>query len=182
MLSAMDDTIGRVLDALRKHSLEEQTLVVFISDNGGPTPQTTSSNLPLRGHKGQPFEGGIREAFIIQWKGHLPAGSVDDRPVSQLDEFPTAMALDGCSSSSRSGHPSQAAPSQPITCAITRPDAAAAWDGVSARRADWRQAPWQGVRASLMGEARGLQGQYLPAIQETARTVKVTQILQDVRQ
>ena len=95
MLSAMDDNIGRVLDALRKHGLEEQTLVFFISDNGGPTPQTTSSNLPLRGYKGQLLEGGIREPFIIQWKGHLPAGKVDDRPVIQLDVLPTAMAAAG---------------------------------------------------------------------------------------
>jgi arylsulfatase A-like enzyme len=95
MLSAMDDNIGRVLDALRKHGLEEQTLVFFISDNGGPTPQTTSSNLPLRGYKGQLLEGGIREPFIIQWKGHVPAGKVDDRPVIQLDILPTALAAAG---------------------------------------------------------------------------------------
>ena len=95
MLAAMDDNIGRVLDALRKHGLEEQTLVFFISDNGGPTPQTTSSNVPLRGYKGHLLEGGIREPFIIQWKGHLPAGTVDDRPVIQLDVLPTAMAAAG---------------------------------------------------------------------------------------
>jgi arylsulfatase A-like enzyme len=95
MLSAMDDNIGRVLDALRKRGLEEQTLVFFISDNGGPTPQTTSSNLPLRGYKGQLLEGGIRVPFIIQWKGHLPAGKVDDRPVIQLDILPTALAAAG---------------------------------------------------------------------------------------
>jgi arylsulfatase A-like enzyme len=95
MLSAMDDNIGRVLDALRTHGLEEQTLVFFISDNGGPTPQTTSSNVPLRGHKGQLFEGGIRVPLIIQWKSHLPAGKVDDRPVIQLDVLPTAMAAAG---------------------------------------------------------------------------------------
>ncbi len=95
MLSAMDDNIGRVLDALRKHGLEDQTLVFFISDNGGPTSQTTSSNLPLRGSKGQLLEGGIRLPFIIQWKGRLPAGKVDDRPVIQLDVLPTAMAAAG---------------------------------------------------------------------------------------
>lgn len=81
--------------AARKHGLEEQTLVFFISDNGGPTPQTTSSNLPLRGYKGQLLEGGIREPFIIQWKGHVPAGKVDDRAVIQLDVLPTALAAAG---------------------------------------------------------------------------------------
>jgi arylsulfatase A-like enzyme len=95
MTAAMDDAIGRVLDTLRKHNLEERTLVFFLGDNGGPTPQTTSSNVPLRGYKGQVFEGGIREPFLIQWKGHLPAGKVDDRPVISLDIHPTALAAAG---------------------------------------------------------------------------------------
>jgi len=95
MLSAMDDNIGRVLDALRKHRLEEQTLIFFLGDNGGPTPQTTSSNVPLRGYKGQVLEGGIREPFIIQWRGHLLAGKVDDRPVISLDIHPTAVTAAG---------------------------------------------------------------------------------------
>ncbi len=95
MLSAMDDNIGRVLETLRRHELEERTLIFFLSDNGGPTPQTTSSNVPLRGYKGQVLEGGIREPFIIQWKGHVPAGKVDDRPVIQLDIHPTAVAAAG---------------------------------------------------------------------------------------
>jgi arylsulfatase A-like enzyme len=95
MLSALDENVGRVLETLRRHQIEEQTLIFFLSDNGGPTPQTTSSNVPLRGYKGQLFEGGIREPFIIQWKGHLPAGKVDDRPVISLDIHPTALAAAG---------------------------------------------------------------------------------------
>jgi arylsulfatase A-like enzyme len=91
----MDDNIGRVLDALRQYNLEEQTLIFFLSDNGGPTPQTTSNNLPLRGYKGQVFEGGIRIPFIIQWKGHTPVGKVDDRPIISLDIYPTALAAAG---------------------------------------------------------------------------------------
>lgn len=95
MLAAMDDGVGVVMDALRKNSLEEKTLVVFFSDNGGPTRSNTSSNKPLRGYKGQVFEGGIRIPFMAAWKGHLPAGKVDDRPVIQLDIMPTAVALAG---------------------------------------------------------------------------------------
>ena len=57
MLSAMDDAIGGVLNKLRELNLEEKTLVIFLSDNGGPTPQTTSSNAPLRGFKAQALEG-----------------------------------------------------------------------------------------------------------------------------
>ena len=99
MLSAMDDAIGRTLAALRDNELEEQTLVIFLNDNGGPTmPSTTqngSSNDPLRGSKRQTWEGGIRVAFVIAWKGRLAAGLVDHRPIIQLDVLPTALAAAG---------------------------------------------------------------------------------------
>jgi len=92
MLSGMDDAVGAVLEKLREHHLEEHTLIFFISDNGGPTPRTTSGNGPLRGFKAQTWEGGIRVPWIVQWKGHISAGKVDDRPVIQLDILPTALA------------------------------------------------------------------------------------------
>lgn len=95
MLSAMDDAVGHVLTTIRQLGQEEKTLVFFISDNGGPTPSTTSGNGPLRGFKAQTWDGGIRVPYIIQWKGHLPAGKVDDRPVIQLDILPTALAAAG---------------------------------------------------------------------------------------
>jgi arylsulfatase A-like enzyme len=95
MLSAMDDAIGRVLAKLRELNLEEKTLVIFLSDNGGPTPQTTTSNVPLRGFKAQALEGGIRIPYMMQWKGTLPAGKVDDRPVISLDLHPTAVVAAG---------------------------------------------------------------------------------------
>ena len=92
MLSAMDDAVGAVLNKVRELGLEEDTLVFFFSDNGGPTRQITSKNDPLRGFKAQTWEGGIRVPFMLQWKGRLPAGKVDDRPVIQLDLFTTALA------------------------------------------------------------------------------------------
>ena len=99
MLSAMDDGIGRTLAALRAAGLEDNTLVFFFSDNGGPTMPTTtvngSSNAPLRGSKRQTWEGGIRVPFIISWKGHLAAGTTDTRPIIQLDVLPTALAAAG---------------------------------------------------------------------------------------
>jgi len=95
MLSAMDDAVGAVLAKLRELKLEENTLIFFFSDNGGPTPSTTSGNGPLRGFKMQTWEGGIRIPFLLQWKGRLPAGKVDDRPVIQLDILPTALAAAG---------------------------------------------------------------------------------------
>lgn len=97
MQSAMDDAIGAVLGKVRELGQEENTLIIFLSDNGGPTPVTTSSNRPLRGVKSQTWEGGIRIPFMLQWKGHLPAATVDDRPVIQLDILPTALAAAGFS-------------------------------------------------------------------------------------
>ena len=95
LLSALDDSVGTVLNKVRDLKLEEDTLVYFISDNGGPTPSTTSGNGSLKGYKAQTSEGGIRVPFAIQWKGKIPAGKVDDRPVIQLDFLPTSLAAAG---------------------------------------------------------------------------------------
>jgi arylsulfatase A-like enzyme len=95
MQSAMDDGIGAVLGKIRELGQEENTLIIFFTDNGGPTPSNTSSNGPLRGFKSQTWEGGVRVPFMIQWKGQLPAGKTDDRPIIQLDILPTALAAAG---------------------------------------------------------------------------------------
>ena len=99
MMSAMDDAVGQVLARLREKQLEEDTLVFFISDNGGPTMPTTttnaSSNEPLRGSKRTTLEGGIRVPFFVKWPGRLPAGKKYDHPVIQLDILPTALAAAG---------------------------------------------------------------------------------------
>lgn len=95
MIAALDDTIGRVLASLRQQGIEENTLVVFLSDNGGPTSVTGANNAPLRGVKGETLEGGIRVPFAMQWKGVIPAGQTIDAPVLSLDLLPTAMAAAG---------------------------------------------------------------------------------------
>jgi len=95
MLSAEDDGIGRILDTLRKNNLEEDTLVIFFSDNGGPTAGNGSRNTPLSGFKGQVWEGGIREPFMAQWKNHIPPGKTIDQPVISLDILPTAAHVAG---------------------------------------------------------------------------------------
>jgi arylsulfatase A-like enzyme len=92
MHTAMDDAVGRVLKMIRDAKAEENTLIIFISDNGGPTLNTSSRNDPLRGYKGQVLEGGIRVPLLMQWKGRLPAGKVYDAPVIALDIHPTAVA------------------------------------------------------------------------------------------
>jgi arylsulfatase A-like enzyme len=98
MLAAMDDGIGRTLSALRAEKLEENTLVFFFSDNGGPTivgGVNGSTNTPLRGSKRQTWEGGIRVPFMVQWPGHLPRGKTETRPIIQLDVLPTVLAAAG---------------------------------------------------------------------------------------
>jgi arylsulfatase A-like enzyme len=94
MNSAMDDGIGQVLAALRANGLEKNTLVWFISDNGGPPPNVApTSNAPLRGHKGTLYEGGIHVPFALQWPAAIKAGTVISAPVISLDIFATALAV-----------------------------------------------------------------------------------------
>jgi len=93
MLSALDDAVGLVLGKLRALKLEENTLIFFISDNGAPGGR--SGNGLLRGGKHTCWEGGMRLPWMMQWKGRLPAGKVEDRPVVQLDVLPTCVAAAG---------------------------------------------------------------------------------------
>jgi arylsulfatase A-like enzyme len=98
MLSAFDDAVGRLLKTLRDNGLEEDTLIVFTSDNGGPMTKmgnNGSSNGILRGQKGDVWDGGIHVPLFAQWKGKLPAGQVYDQPVISLDILPTAIAAAG---------------------------------------------------------------------------------------
>jgi len=95
MLANMDDSIGAVLTRIRDKNLTNDTLVFFLSDNGGPTRELTSSNLPLRGEKGSMFEGGLRIPFCVRWPGQIPPNTVYDHPVVSLDIFATAAAAAG---------------------------------------------------------------------------------------
>jgi arylsulfatase A-like enzyme len=99
MTVAMDDAVGKVMDKLRAEHLEEQTLIFFFSDNGGPTMRGTTingaRNTPLRGSKRTTLEGGIRVPFTVTWKDRLPAGKTYDLPMIQLDILPTALAAAG---------------------------------------------------------------------------------------
>lgn len=92
MLSNLDDSVGEIMQKLRAENLEDNTIIVFLSDNGGPTRELTSSNLPLRGGKGSYYEGGVRIPFIMQWKNKLPQGKTYEKPIISLDLFPTIAA------------------------------------------------------------------------------------------
>jgi len=95
MLTAMDEGIGKLLAKLRELDIEEDTLLFFFSDNGGPTQANGSRNDPLRGTKGTMFEGGIRVPFLIQWPRCLKSGQIYEHPVIALDILPTAAAAAG---------------------------------------------------------------------------------------
>jgi arylsulfatase A-like enzyme len=94
MTSSLDDGIGTVLDALESHGLDENTLVIFLSDNGAGVADYCS-NLPLRMGKQTLFEGGVRVPFTMKWPAGIPEGVTYDHPVSALDIFPTALAAAG---------------------------------------------------------------------------------------
>lgn len=95
-ISLMDDAIGETLAALHTSGQDERTLVFFFSDNGGPPAQVSGAdNAPLRGAKGSVYEGGFRVPFLIAWPGSLAAGAVENRPVSAIDVFATALGVAG---------------------------------------------------------------------------------------
>ena len=95
MVYRLDINVGRIMKTLKEEGLAENTLVVFISDNGGPVDQNASINAPLNGQKGILLEGGIRVPYILNWPGKLEAGKVVEDPVLSLDLFPTFVEAAG---------------------------------------------------------------------------------------
>lgn len=98
MVSAVDDGVGKLLDKLAELKLDDNTIVFFLSDNGGPYAANGSSNAPLREGKGSMYEGGIRVPFAMRWPAMLPAGLVYEQPVISLDIFATVAAAAGAGS------------------------------------------------------------------------------------
>ena len=100
MIWSVDENVGRLLDKLDQLGIAENTVVFFMSDNGGlQSPEwkdePVTSNLPLRAGKGHVYEGGIREPWIVRWPGVTAAGSVSDIPVISVDFFPTILEMAG---------------------------------------------------------------------------------------
>lgn len=89
----MDVAIGKLLDHLDESGLRDNTIVLFLSDNGGREPQTV--NEPLRGGKGEVLEGGIRVPLLVRWPGHIATGTTSDVPVVTDDFYPTLLELAG---------------------------------------------------------------------------------------
>lgn len=95
MTWAMDRASGKVLDKLKELKLDNNTIVVFTNDNGGPSDKNGSINHPLSGTKSNHLEGGIRVPFLISWKGNIKKKSTYDFPVSTFDLLPTFYAAGG---------------------------------------------------------------------------------------
>jgi arylsulfatase A-like enzyme len=99
MMTALDRGIGQVLETLEILDIKENTLIVFLSDNGAPHPDfqgtNKSINGPWRGHKGDLLEGGIRIPFLISYPSQIDAGQVYDQPVSSLDLLVTLAGITG---------------------------------------------------------------------------------------
>ena len=95
MMHSFDENVGRLFQSLEQQGLRENTFIVFLSDNGGPTYKNGSNNAPLKGKKGSVDEGGVRVPFFVQWPAAVKAGQVRDDMVSSLDLTPTFAALAG---------------------------------------------------------------------------------------
>ncbi|BBO35290.1 sulfatase [Lacipirellula parvula] len=97
MVESMDTAVGIVLDALGEAGVEDETIVIFTSDNGGLSTAEGSptSNLPLRAGKGWYYEGGVRVPLIIRWPGKTKAGATTDSYVISTDYYPTILEMAG---------------------------------------------------------------------------------------
>ncbi|MDG1897091.1 MAG: sulfatase [Fuerstiella sp.] len=93
MVESVDDSVGRVLQTLRELKIDQRTLVIFTSDNGGFAKATDNS--PLRANKGSNYEGGLRVPVIIKWPSQTQPGSVSHEPVISTDFYPTILAATG---------------------------------------------------------------------------------------
>ena len=91
-VTCMDSSIGRVLDRIDEHGLHQDTIVIFVSDNGAGGGGDSG---PLRGRKGQMFEGGVRVPFLMRWPGKIEPGSVSDEFLTALEVFPTLVEAAG---------------------------------------------------------------------------------------
>ena len=98
MIEVMDDNVGRVLDALEKNGIADDTIVIFTSDNGGnmydvADGTTPTNNEPLRSGKGNNYEGGVRIPLIVRWPGKTKPGSVNDSVISTVDHYPSLLEM-----------------------------------------------------------------------------------------
>lgn len=97
MVESMDENIGKVLDKIKELGIEKNTIIFFMSDNGGlaTSEGSNTTNLPLRAGKGWLYEGGIREPMIIKWQDNKMDGIINETPVTSTDFYPTILEMAG---------------------------------------------------------------------------------------
>lgn len=135
MVRALDRGVGRVMQALRDNGVDENTIVIFVSDNGGAWYTGLAGiNAPFRGWKSTFFEGGIRTPFFVRWPGGLPRGTHIAGPATHMDIFATAAAASG-------------APTQPQVDGVNLlPYLRGETQGAPNQRIFWRSGPYRVVR------------------------------------
>ena len=89
MIKALDDAVGAIHQKVKDVGLEEETMIVFISDNGGASYTGATTNGTLKGGKLSQFEGGLNVPFMMKWKNVIPENTIYEDPVSALDLYPT---------------------------------------------------------------------------------------------
>ena len=95
MTKSLDDSVGRIMAKLENEGLDENTLVIFTSDNGGVKSDGNLFNSPLRDGKGSVYEGGIRVPYIFRWKGRIKPGTICTEPITGIDLYPTCVEAAG---------------------------------------------------------------------------------------
>jgi len=100
MIQSVDEGVGHILRKLEELGIADDTIVIFMSDNGGlstlaGSPNAPTANVPLRAGKGWLYEGGIREPLIVRWPGKVEQGSICSAPVTSTDFFPTMLEMAG---------------------------------------------------------------------------------------
>jgi len=139
MVSALDDAVGRILAALEKEGLAQDTLVFFASDNGAPLDESPGSNGTLNEGKAFVFEGGIRVPLTLRWPGRVAAGTTIASPVSLLDVSATTLSLAGANAATLAQLDGRDL--QPLLAGQPAPERSFFWRlGPSAalRKGDWK--------------------------------------------
>jgi arylsulfatase A-like enzyme len=95
MLSALDEAVGQIVEAIARKGIGKQTLILFSSDNGGPAAGRVTSNGHLRGEKATLYEGGVRVPAFATWESRIEPGTVVDAPLHMVDWYPTLLGLAG---------------------------------------------------------------------------------------
>ncbi|MEE2775403.1 MAG: sulfatase-like hydrolase/transferase, partial [Acidobacteriota bacterium] len=137
MVASLDDSVGAVVGRRAEHGLEDDTMIVFLSDNGCALyVDGACSNLAFRGGKRWFFEGGVRVPFIVRWPLGAPAGSTYEAPVSSLDLLPTIAAATGAD-----------LPQKPLDGVDVLPFVTGTASGTPHESLFWRAGPNRAVRA-----------------------------------